>query len=247
MNPEGLGSPIGIGARAEVYDLGAAALKLYTASAGKTPAFREAAILAIVEELDLPAPRVHAVQRREDRWGLVMSKAAGPSFGEGMQGAADPGAYLAEMARLHALIHSRPGRNLPSHHQRLRANIEAAPSLGATLRRRLLDGLIVLPHGDRLCHGDFHPFNIIGPPGEAVVVDWADASEGSPAADVCRSLVLISAADQAVAAGYVEAYCALTGIDADSVHAWLPFVAAARLAEGVPQETDRLLALAERL
>lgn len=247
MNPEGLGSPIGIGARAEVYDLGAAALKLYTASAGKTPAFREAAILAIVEEVDVPAPRVHAVQRREDRWGLVMSKASGPSFGEAMQGAADSGTYLAEMARLHALIHSRPGRHLPSQHERLLASIEAAQPLGAALRRRLLDGLMALPRGDWLCHGDFHPFNIMGPPGEAVVVDWPDATQGSPAADVCRSFVLISAADQAIAAGYVETYCGLTGIDADSVDIWLPFVAAARLAEGIPQDNDRLLALAERL
>lgn len=245
MDAAGLGSPIGIGARAEVYDLGAAVLKLYTAEAGKAPAFREAAVLAIIEGLDLPAPRVHAVQRREDRWGLVMSKASGPSFAEAMQDAANAGASLAEMVRLHALIHSRPGRNLPSQHERLGANIEAAQPLGAALRRRLLEGLMALPRGDRLCHGDFHPFNIIGPPGEAVVVDWPDASQGSAAADVCRSFVLISAADQAVAENYRDAYCLHTGMDTESVDVWLPVVAAARLAEGIPQETDRLIALAE--
>lgn len=246
MDAEGLGSPIGIGARAEVYDLGAAVLKLYTAEAGKAPAFREAAILAIIEDLDLPAPRVHAVQRREDRWGLVMSKASGPSFAEAMQNANNPGANLAEMARLHALIHSRPGRNLPSQHERLRSNIEAAQPLGAALRERLLEGLMALPRGDRLCHGDFHPFNVMGPPGEAVVVDWPDATQGNPAADVCRSFVLISAVNEAVADSYREAYCLQTRMGTESVDAWLPVVAAARLAEGIPQETDRLVALAER-
>jgi thiamine kinase-like enzyme len=44
----------------------------------------------------------------------------------------------------------------------------------------LLDGLAALPSiDDRLCHGDFHPFNILGQLGKATVVDWLNAAKAA--------------------------------------------------------------------
>ena len=123
-------------------------------------------------------------------------------------------------------------------------NITAARLLDEKLRRRLLDAIPGLPDGDRLCHGDFHPYNIMGVGEAARIVDWVDAGAADPAADVCRTFVLIGAVDQRIAEGYADAYCAATGLDRTAVYAWLPVVAAARLAEKVPEEADRLLALA---
>jgi aminoglycoside phosphotransferase (APT) family kinase protein len=244
MAPAELGSPIGSGARAEVYDRGDAVLKLYKAEAGKEPAFREAAILAVIETLELPAPIVRAVERHGERWGLVMSKERGIAFAESMN-PRNASAHLVEMARLQALVHTKPGRHLPSQLLRMRANIAEAPQLGRRLRQRLLDGLGEQPFADRLCHGDFHPYNILGRASRAVIVDWPDASQGSPSADVCRSFVLMSAVDPELATRYVDVYTALVGSDPQRVQSWLPFVAAARLAEGVAAEDERLLALAE--
>lgn len=248
MEPVDLGAPIGVGKEAEVFDAQPYVLKLYRAGGGKASAFREAAILSTVEKLGLPAPSVIAVQQHGDRWGITMSKAEGLSLAEQMQQATDDAPYLREMARLHLLVHTRRGTYLPSQREKLRANILDAAPLGAPLRKRLLDALAELPPaGDRLCHGDFHPFNILGPPGKTIVVDWLDASQGSPAADVCRTYVLIGSVDAGLARRYVDAYAGLAARAADDVFLWLPFVAAARLAEGVPLENDRLMALAEAL
>jgi Ser/Thr protein kinase RdoA (MazF antagonist) len=98
-----------------------------------------------------------------------------------------------------------------------------------------------MPGGDRLCHGDFHPFNVLGLDEHARIIDWLDATRGEPAADVCRSYVLISAYDPGVAAAYVDAY----GIERAQIDAWLPLVAAARLSENVPDEVERLTQLAQ--
>ena len=49
------------------------------------------------------------------------------------------------------------------------------------------------------------------------------------------------------AAAYVEVYAEAAGASRDAVFAWLPFVAAARIAEGVAEETDRLMAMADTL
>jgi hypothetical protein len=61
---------------------------------------------------------------------------------------------------------------------------------------------------------------------------------------ISRGLALISAAETLrpqLTAPYLYAYSRHGGITGDRVSRWLPFIAAARLAEGVTSETDRLL------
>jgi hypothetical protein len=64
---------------------------------------------------------------------------------------------------------------------------------------------------------------------------------------VCRTYVLIGSFDPEIARRYVEAYSELSGGAVEGIFTWLPFVAAARLAEGVPLENKRLLAIAESI
>jgi hypothetical protein len=70
---------------------------------------------------------------------------------------------------------------------------------------------------------------------------WPDATRGDSSADVCRSFVLIRPVAPEVAAAYVETYADVGGETRERVYRWLPFVAAARLAEGVLDEEEGLL------
>jgi Ser/Thr protein kinase RdoA (MazF antagonist) len=242
-----LGKRLGIGKEAEVYEFGDAVLKLYKAGVPKGSAFREAAHLSIVEARGLACPSPLAVERFGERWGIVMTRANGRSFADAI--AHEPvhtARILTAMAELHLAIHRQPGTGLGGLKARLAAHIgRAAGLLGEVRQRRLIDELATLPDGDRLCHGDFHPWNILGQPGAATVVDWLDACSGPPAADVCRSYVLMNHPAPDLAAAYVETYAAMAGVSRDEIFAWLPFVAAARLAEGVPQEVDGLMEMVE--
>ena len=242
-----LGKLLGKGKEAEVFQYGDHVLKLYKPAAPKTSAFREAANLAIAERLGLPAPIALGVQSVGERWGVAMTLAPGESFGAAMT--RDPTqrpAYLESMVRLQVRIHAQPAAELASMKARLSANIERSPMLGPIRQRRLLDGLAGLPDGDRLCHGDFHPWNILGSADDAIIVDWLDACRGDPAADVCRSYVLMRHSAPELAAAYVETYELIADEKSDDVFAWLPVIAAARLAEGVPHEVDELMELAEQ-
>jgi aminoglycoside phosphotransferase (APT) family kinase protein len=151
---------------------------------------------------------------------------------------------LEAMASLHHRVHEHRLSALPSLKGKLAQNIGRAPHLPESVRQSLLDRLTGMPDGDRLCHGDFHPFNIIGTPDDAIVIDWLDASSGAPAADVCRSYVLMHHIDATLAEDYVRAYEKSSGPGSPDALAWLPFVAAARLAEGVAEEADTLLEMA---
>jgi aminoglycoside phosphotransferase (APT) family kinase protein len=239
-----IGRLLGSGKEAEVYEHGEFVLKLYRSTASKHDAFTEAAKLAIVESLGLPAPKVHAVGKYDGRWGLIMDRAPGQCFAEGMTSAVQTSIYLDEMVRLHRRLHERSGTGLPSLTARLAANIRQTERLGSRCRDRLLAQLEAMPDGDRLCHGDFHPRNILGSPGQAVIVDWLDACRGNPAADVCRSYLLMRRADPATAGAYAEAYAGASGLDPTEILAWLPLLAAARLAENVPNEESELMRLA---
>lgn len=235
------GRLIGEGKVAEVFELGEGrVLKLYRAGEPKLSAFREAAVLAVVEQGGIAAPRAFGVEEADGRWGVLMNRVEGRPFAEAML--ADPaaaGPYFAAMAELQAAIHAAPGTGLVSLKSRLAANIARAPGLSEPVRVRLRERLAALPDGDRLLHGDFHPYNILGAPVAATVVDWLDASSGPPAADACRSWVLMSAASPDFAEAYLAAYLGRAALTRAQVLAWLPVVAGARLTENVAaQEAD---------
>ena len=240
-----LGRLLGSGKEAEVHEYGDCVAKLYKPHALKRSAFREAAILAFVESLGLPAPKVEGVGRFGDRWAVLMGRADGPLFADAMR--RDPAAipaHLAAMAALHTRIHAAPAEQLASLKARLAGNIARATMLNDALRSDLLQRLAAMPDGDRLCHGDFHPANIAGPLGGETILDWLDATRGDPLADVCRTYVLIKPVSAGLAAAYVEAYAALRKVRRDDIMNWTRFVAAARLAEGLPDQVDGLTAMA---
>jgi aminoglycoside phosphotransferase (APT) family kinase protein len=232
------------GKEAEVFEYGSRVVKLYPPGARKEAAFREAAILAGLEGTGVPAPPVWGVAQFEQRWGLIMDRATGVSFAERMKQdhSAIP-ACLEQMARLHLRIHRHKPVRLADMTTRLASNICDAATLDPVLRTTLLQRLRGFVGGDRLCHGDFHPENIIGEPAEANVIDWLDASRGDPAADVCRSYLLLHLHAPDLAMAYVDTHCRVSGTDRQRVLHWLPFIAAARLSENVSDEVPRLLEL----
>jgi Ser/Thr protein kinase RdoA (MazF antagonist) len=243
-----IGALLGSGNVAEAFEYGPDVLKLYRYPDARSAAFIEAATLSMLADHDLPTPRVHQVGRFGERWGLVMGRAAGDTLARFVDRGIElaPGAF-AEMLRLHRLIHAEADPRLPALTARLRYRIARIEGIDEALRDRLLARLEALPDSDRLCHGDFHPFNIVGAPGSAMVIDWLDAASGPPAADVARSYILIVSAAGEFARDYVAAYAEAAKMPPEEIMAWVPVVAAGRLVHenADAKERARLLAMIE--
>ena len=240
-----LGRLLGSGKEAEAFEFGERVLKLFRPSAAKDAAFREAANMALAERAALPTPQVFGVECFDDRWGIVMGRAAGPSFAEAIRTAPEMApAYLEAMALLHLRAHACLGVHFAGLKARLDAHIRRAAILGEATQARLLGDLAARPDGDRLCHGDFHLSNIMGPIDRPILLDWQDACSGDPAADACRSYVLMKKSTPEIAADYVVRYADISGKAVSEILGWLPLAAAARLAEGVQDETASLLEMA---
>jgi aminoglycoside phosphotransferase (APT) family kinase protein len=58
-------------------------------------------------------------------------------------------------------------------------------------KERILEVMKTLPDGTSLCHGDFHPGNILHHDGKNYVIDWSAASRGDFHADVAHSYLLM--------------------------------------------------------
>jgi len=236
-----IGRLLAVGNVAEVFEWDARVLKLYRSAVAKPAAFREAANHAAVETLGLPVPAVWSVQQIDGRWGIVFDRISGASFAERMR--EDSGAvsrYLEILARLQAYIHTHPALPFADLKVRLATNITRTRLLDDQRKETLLGRLAQMPEGDRLCHGDFHPINVLGEPSRPTVIDWPDACRGEPAADVCRSYLLLKLHAEEIADPYLGAYCRIADAVPEKILDWLPYVAAARLAEDVPGEFERL-------
>lgn len=239
---ETLGPQIAAGNVAEIFEFGPRVAKVYKATAAKAAAFNEAALHSAAEASELPVPRIWSVQRFGDRWGIVFDRVERPSFFEQMSEKPDEtAAYLNFLVRLHRRIHRQRAVQFASLKARLTANIAATRFLPEPEKQHLLEGISDMPEGDRLCHGDFHPMNVLGETSRPFIIDWADARRGDPAADVCRSYLLLKLHVAELATPYVDAYCQEADILPQAVLDWLPYVAAAKLAEDVPSEIDGLL------
>lgn len=238
-----IGRRLGEGKVAEVFELGADVLKLYRAGVGPEAARREADNLRIIAGLQLPAPQAFDVVELDGRWGVRMTRAAGMPLAAQMAEAGGFDAAIGLAVGLHRQVHRQPGLGLMPLKARLAGQIGRAALLAPEERRAVLDRLDALPDGDRVCHGDFHPFNVMVDGATLTIIDWPDATCGPPAADVARTYLLALHNLPDLAERYLDRYLDDAALERATVLDWLPVLAGGRLSENVPEEDARLLAL----
>ena len=141
----------------------------------------------------IPAPRIGEAVSIAGREGTVMERIDG----ENLLDLVGRKPWLVtreawETGKIHARVNALPAPGgLATVHERARewiGNVEVPPHLVA-LAEETLEGL---DGGDRFCHSDFHPGNILlEPGGRRVVIDWGFCAAGPPEADVARSVALL--------------------------------------------------------
>ena len=257
---------IGEGREAEIFawDDGTV-LRLLRPGIDPARAQGEAAAMRAAAAGGVDVPRVRGTTTVEGRAGLVMDRVDGPDLITlmGRRPWTIPRAARivgVAQARMHDVVAPPDLDDLRSH---ARFKIEATADLPADLAEFALATLDSLPDGDRLCHGDVHPGNVLlGSQGPAVI-DWTNATRGDVAGDLARTRLMLQlgAVQEYMPAVirhlsafgrrsffrlYVRAYTRARPIDADLVDRWEIVRAADRLYEGIEAERPALLALLER-
>jgi aminoglycoside phosphotransferase (APT) family kinase protein len=259
-----LGRPLATGSRSVIHEWGPDAVaKVSRLSTPDSWAGFEADYTGAVFACGVPVPAVLGLTTIDNRTVILSSRVHGPSMWEALiANPSDAAHYGNQLAEIHLqLLRTRPPITIPSQRSRLSCKIrEAARTKGP----RILRALDLLPENLTvlsLCHGDFHPKNIILSDGGPMVVDWFDVSRGNAYGDVMRTLLLLS--DQAEPAdskyhlpgasapvlrklrdAYEQNMRESLQLDSANMRIWRIIEAAARLAEDV-DDVPLLEALAE--
>lgn len=184
------GPIIARGRTAEIFAWGSnRVLKLFLDWCPAAWAEQEARVTQAVHETGIPVPAVEGIVEVESRLGIVFERVEGPSM-LGVLGAKPWKLvqFARLLAELQAAMHSREIAGFPLQRERLESNIQAAEVLPATTREAVLNLLRRLPDGNAVCHGDFHPDNIIMSSRGPIIIDWLTATQGNPLADVAKDL-----------------------------------------------------------
>ncbi len=252
-------TPIAYGRTAEIYPWNDdKVLKLFFANYDLSAVQYEWRIARAVHACGLSAPQVSEIIQSNGRNGIVFQRITGVSIMDLLLRQPWRCLHFANrMAELHARMHSLSIQaDLPDMHPKLVSKIEQATTLPAGDRATVLRLLKTLPTGSQLCHGDFHPGNIMLTEQGEMMIDWVDAALGNPLADLARTTILLCGAKETSArskpffrfwlhffhSAYIRRYFAIRVGGKDEYIRWLPVVAAARLNENISELQNWLVA-----
>jgi uncharacterized protein (TIGR02172 family) len=194
---------VGTGLTSDVYAWGEGrVLKLCHRHRPADRVEAEFQITRAVHGAGLPVPAAYELVEIEGRRGIVFERVDGPSMFEYVQ--SRPWTLFAaarQLAELHAQVHGCAAPlDLPRQSQWIENRIETSECLSEADKQLVRRSLAELPDGEVLCHGDFHPGNILLTRRGPVIIDWSTGSRGHPLGDVACTSYLFDNANLPAAA-----------------------------------------------
>lgn len=224
----------------------------------------QAIAMKAAREAGVDVPEVRGTETVDGRPGLIMERIDGPDMFT-LIGKKPwlifPGARI--FGRLHAQMHETEApADLLNLREELRRRIEGSKRVPEYLAEFACSYLDTLPDGDRLCHGDFHPANIIWNEDRQSIIDWTGVARGDPAADYARTMLMLRLADpppgsplplrlltllgrRLLIRFYQREYRRNRTLDDALVERWEVPVMANRLEDGIEEEQPKILKLLE--
>jgi uncharacterized protein (TIGR02172 family) len=260
--PLTLGTPIASGRTAEIYAWGEGyILKLTRADFPSLLADQEWQNARIAWQSGARAPKPIDIIDVAGRRGVIFERMDGPNMVQCIQ--RSPlriSEYFRQLGGLHAELHRITAPTLPSQHQRVAWTLEHSTFLPKRLKAVVYQLIEKLPDNDTICHGDFHPENILLTERGPVIIDWEGCMHGSPAADVAATCLWIRSAltfkqglggwmkrqiGRLCERAYLAEYARLAPVRLEQLEAWIAVLAACRLRADTQHELEYLLPIIE--
>ncbi len=220
----------------------------------------EAQFTSAVWAIGVPAHRLLGMQQHGEKLISIYERVGGPTLWSLIVAEPSRAATFGVMlGELHARVLSTvPPVSLPRQGDRLRCKLRRASASFDVPYAESVARIPDLRQTISVCHGDFHPGNIVMSPRGPMIVDWFDACRGDAAADIARSSLLLGAGLpnykllahlpghtprmlSDVHEAYLATVCGQLDIDPLLIERWRRVGAVARLAEGVdPTELLKL-------
>jgi len=248
------GKLIGQGRTSEVFEWGQdKVLKLFRIDLPKTAIENEYKVsINIYKQLNL-TPKAYELIEIDNRSGIIFERINGITMMHIV--ASKPWKVKKEaqrLAELHRSIQQKVDFQLPKYKTRLKDNISTTELLLDDAKTRLYEYIDELEDDNILCHGDFHPDNILITKNGEIIIDWMTATQGNPLIDIARTSIIfkfgvvphktyiekqiINFIRNKFYLEYIKHYIKLTGVKSEQIEQWELPVAAARLTEWLPND-----------
>ncbi|MFJ8262370.1 aminoglycoside phosphotransferase family protein [Rummeliibacillus sp. NPDC094406] len=234
-----LGNPISKGNTAEIYRFDNKIVKLLKEYLPYTESLYEAKKQEFAYSCGLDVPKIHEITEFNGRQAIVMEYIKGQTVGELILNNMELAErYFNIFANAQMNMHNIVVESglLESMSEKLKRQIISGRILNEFQKSEILKRLDSMNFESRLCHGDYHPFNLILNNDKVTIIDWVDSSAGDIRADVYRSYLLISQSSLELAELYLGAYCQKSKLSREEVFQWAPIIVGARLSENVSSE-----------
>ncbi|HFK1765472.1 aminoglycoside phosphotransferase [Bacillus wiedmannii] len=239
-----LGNPIAKGNTAEIYLYDSKVVKLFKEYLPDTEPINEAKKQKYAYSCGLPVPNVFEVTKIQNRQAIIMEYIKGNSIGDLLLNNLNEAEHyinicVNEQKKIHSIRMNTD--EIESMRERLERQIKSVFKLDEKQKGNILNKLHLIKFEPRLCHGDFHPFNLILSNKSVNIIDWVDASSGDIRADVFRTYLLYAQSSVELAEMYLHIYCRNTGLSRDEIFQWAPIIIAARVSENVTATNNEYL------
>jgi len=255
--------PIAQGRTAEIFAWNEGrVLKLFRAGFTRQSCDHEFNIAQAISRSGVPAPIAFEQIEVDGRHGIVYERVEGQTMLRELTAHPERLVELAQlMADLHAQVHQHKAHGLPRSRDKFEWLLEQAP-LSDAQKSEIARRAAALPDDDCVCHGDFHPDNILLTPAGPRVIDWNNANSGNPMADIAWTSLILRKGEappgsEAQVAEiqtmrikfhdvYLQRRLALIPDAQQQLNNWLLPVMLARLADNIAEERENLLRMIDQ-
>lgn len=226
-----------------IYRDGDLVIKLFDEIYPKSDILNEALNQARIEETSLNIPEVVEVTKINGKWAIVSKFIEGKTLERLMKENPDRyEEYLNLFVDIQISVFSQKAPLLNKLKDKMYRKISQT-NLDATTRYDLHTRLEGLPRHNKVCHGDFHPSNIIISKDDIpYILDWSHVTQGNASADAAQTYLSFWLDEEIqMAKDYLKLFCQKTDTARQYVQKWIPLVAACQSVKGKPEERELLL------
>ncbi|MBE7098971.1 aminoglycoside phosphotransferase family protein [Bacillus cereus] len=236
-----LGNPIAKGNTAAIYLYDSKVVKLFKEYLPDTESINEAKKQKYAYSCGLSVPNVFEVTKIQNRQAIIMEYVKGDSIGDLLLNNPNESEHyinicVNEQKKIHAIRVNTD--EMEAMGERLERQIKSVHKLDEKQKESILNKLHSIKFEPRLCHGDFHPFNLILSEKNVRIIDWVDACSGDIRAEVFRTYLLYAQSHIELADMYLQIYCHNTDLTRDEIFQWAPIMIAARFSEKVSPQNE---------
>jgi thiamine kinase-like enzyme len=236
-----IGKLIGVGNTANVYEWEEdKVLKLFHEGYPDVAINMEYTNAIAIRELEFLKPKAYNFISYDNRKGIIYDRLRGESLLDWTIRTGNMPLCAYYMSKLHKEIIQNEVHDVPNYKDFLRYHIPSSLSLDK--RKELLHSIDNLADGNTLCHGDFHPGNIIMSQGHMYAIDFMNVCYGNYIYDVARTVFLLEYTPVPLEApnrdmiiqfkkALADLYLILMGVNRDMIKDYLTVIIAVRKGE----------------